>query len=108
MANHEAVATKPVAADFWDGVDPEIAQFEQDLLESMAQAQRGEYAQVHTPQTIEARRRGRPRGSTTANPKVQTTIRFEADVLAALKASGKGWQTRVNDTMREWLRTHPV
>lgn len=38
--------------------------------------------------------------------KVPTTIRFDADVLAALKASGKGWQTRVNEAMREWLRNH--
>jgi len=35
---------------------------------------------------------------------VPTTIRFDADVLAALKASGKGWQTRVNEAMRERLR----
>lgn len=38
--------------------------------------------------------------------KVPTTIRFDADVLAALKASGKGWQTRVNEAMREWVKTH--
>lgn len=38
--------------------------------------------------------------------KVPTTIRFDADVLAALKASGKGWQTRVNEAMREWLKSH--
>jgi uncharacterized protein (DUF4415 family) len=37
---------------------------------------------------------------------VPTTIRFDADVLASLKASGKGWQTRVNDAMREWIRAH--
>ncbi|WP_295613266.1 BrnA antitoxin family protein [uncultured Lamprocystis sp.] len=35
--------------------------------------------------------------------KVSTTIRFDADVLAALKASGPGWQTRVNDAMREYV-----
>lgn len=34
---------------------------------------------------------GHPRVGT---PKVPSTIRFDADVLAALKASGKGWQTR--------------
>ncbi|MCP5159695.1 MAG: BrnA antitoxin family protein [Gammaproteobacteria bacterium] len=39
--------------------------------------------------------------------KVATTIRFDADVLAALKATGKGWQTRVNAVMREWIATHP-
>jgi uncharacterized protein (DUF4415 family) len=38
--------------------------------------------------------------------KVPTTIRFDPDVLAALKASGKGWQTRVNDAMRELIRSH--
>ncbi|WP_200843440.1 BrnA antitoxin family protein [Pantoea sp. 18069] len=29
-----------------------------------------------------------------------TTIRFDQDVLAALKATGKGWQTRANDLLR--------
>jgi uncharacterized protein (DUF4415 family) len=38
--------------------------------------------------------------------KKQTAIRFDPDVLAGLRALGKGWQTRVNDTMREWLETH--
>ncbi|MBP9219377.1 MAG: BrnA antitoxin family protein [Sterolibacterium sp.] len=38
--------------------------------------------------------------------KVPTTIRFDADVLAALKASGRGWQTRVNEAMREWVKAH--
>ncbi len=32
--------------------------------------------------------------------KVPTTIRFDADVLAAVKATGRGWQTRVNEIMR--------
>ncbi|WP_198301443.1 BrnA antitoxin family protein [Vitreoscilla filiformis] len=40
--------------------------------------------------------------------KRSTTIRFDADVLEALKATGKGWQTRVNDAMREWVKTHVV
>ena len=50
------------------------------------------------------RRIGRPRATTPL--KVPTTIRFDADVLAALKASGKGWQTRVNEAMREWVKAH--
>ena len=49
---------------------------------------------------------GRP--PSTKPLKVPTTIRFDADVLAALKASGKGWQTRVNDAMREWVKSHSV
>lgn len=48
----------------------------------------------------------RPRGKQKAPRKVPTTIRFDSDVLAALKASGKGWQTRVNEAMREWAKKH--
>ena len=47
------------------------------------------------------------RGPQKAPRKQSTTIRFDADVLAALKATGKGWQTRVNEAMREWVKTHP-
>ncbi|MDD5037438.1 MAG: BrnA antitoxin family protein [Methylococcaceae bacterium] len=51
-------------------------------------------------------RRPGQRGKQKIPVKVPTTIRFDADVLAALKSTGKGWQTRVNDAMREWLKTH--
>ena len=44
-------------------------------------------------------RRGRPAGST----KISTTIRFDADVITALKATGKGWQTKANDVLRKHL-----
>ena len=47
--------------------------------------------------------RGRPPAAVV---KERITIRFDADVLEAFRATGKGWQTRVNDAMREWLRTH--
>ena len=46
----------------------------------------------------------RVRGPNRLPIKVQTAIRFDADVLAALRATGKGWQTRVNDAMREWVK----
>ena len=51
---------------------------------------------------------GRTRGPGKKPVRVQTAIRFEPDVLAGLRATGRGWQTRVNDVMREWLRTHPA
>ncbi|WP_304300416.1 BrnA antitoxin family protein [Chromatium okenii] len=46
-----------------------------------------------------ARRRGAQKQPT----KIPTTIRVDADILAAFKATGKGWQTRVNHVLREWL-----
>jgi len=49
--------------------------------------------------------RGRPLGSGT---KVQMTVRFDADVILAFKQTGDGWQTRMNDALRDWLATHRV
>ncbi len=46
-------------------------------------------------------RRGRPPGS---GNKVSTTVRFDADILAAFRAQGPGWQTRMNEALREWLQ----
>lgn len=83
--------------------DPEIREFEEALLRSIDQAKRGEFGRVHTPEMIagyKARAAGRPVGSVKANPKVSTTIRLDPDVLDAAKATGKGWQTRVNAIMR--------
>ncbi len=42
-------------------------------------------------------RRGRP---SIDEPKVQVSIRIEPKVLAAFKATGSGWQTRINDVLR--------
>lgn len=45
--------------------------------------------------------RGRPKAAATKEP---VKLRLDADVLAALRASGEGWQTRINDTLRASLR----
>lgn len=82
-------------------IAPAILEFEEALFRTLDQAMRGD-GQGGVPQQLAARR-GRPPGSVKADRKVPTTIRFDADVLDALKASGRGWQTRVNDALREWL-----
>ena len=48
------------------------------------------------------KRRGRPAGS----DKESTTIRFDREVLAAFRAAGPGWQTRMNAALRDWLKNH--
>jgi len=80
-------------------MDPEAKKFEDDLLESIRQAKRGEVARTHTPDQILARR-GRPPGSVAASTKQAVKLRLDPDVLAALRASGAGWQTRVNAILR--------
>ncbi len=66
------------------------------LREGLAEAKAGKFVAVHTPESI-AKRVGRP---PLANPKEPVKLRLDADVLAALRATGDGWQTRINDTLR--------
>lgn len=48
-------------------------------------------------------KRGRPRK---VQSKVSTTVRFDADILAYFRATGKGWQTRINEALREYVASH--
>ena len=52
-----------------------------------------------------AGRRGRP---PVARPKVSTTIRLSQDVIDHFKAGGRGWQTRIDKALREWIGKHDV
>lgn len=45
-------------------------------------------------------RRGRP---PLAHPKKSINLRLDADVIKYFKAGGAGWQTRINDRLREAL-----
>lgn len=49
--------------------------------------------------------RGRPHADVV---KDRITIRLSPDVTAAFRASGDGWQTRIDAALKDWLRTHSV
>lgn len=49
------------------------------------------------------RRPGRPLGS---GVKTQVTLRLDTEVVEKFKASGDGWQTRINEALKSWTRTH--
>ena len=84
-----ARAVSPARDFVWDGQD------EDDRPASPAELQA----------VLSAARRGpgRPAGS---GSKEQVAVRFDRDVLAAFRASGAGWQTRMNAALKDWLRTH--
>lgn len=50
-------------------------------------------------------RRGRPAGS---GVKEQVTLRIDKSVLDEFRSQGEGWQTRMNQALKEWLVEHPV
>ena len=58
--------------------------------------------------TLAAKLGIRVRGPQKAPTKTRTTIRLSRDVLDRFRASGPGWQTRIDAALREWLEKHPA
>ncbi len=50
-------------------------------------------------------RRGRP---PKAEPKRPVSIRLSSEVLGYFRATGKGWQTRIDDALKEWIAKRPA
>jgi uncharacterized protein (DUF4415 family) len=82
-------AKKPSTNAIW--TDPDDAP---ELTESFFKS-----ADLYDGTKLKAR--GRPKSAVTKEP---VKLRLDADVLAALRASGEGWQTRINDTLRASLK----
>jgi len=61
--------------------------------------------QIYAALVAMKRPRGRPKADET---KVFTAIRLDADLLETFKATGKGWQTRVNAALRQFITEHPM
>jgi uncharacterized protein (DUF4415 family) len=86
----EAVRAIPADKHFvWDGVDEDDRPLSREEMLAGAAAF--------------AKKRGRPAGSGT---KEQVALRVDRDILDAFRASGPGWQTRMNAVLRAWVETH--
>lgn len=58
-------------------------------------------AGLFPPETVDSlltARRGRPRSE---RPKIQFTARFDADIVEHFRQTGKGWQVRMEETLRK-------
>ena len=91
----EARIQAQIAADpdNYESTDEELAQAKPmaDALPELHAALMAEIAK---------RKAGRPKAAVT---KQTIAIRLDPDVLEAFKATGPGWQTRMNEALREWI-----
>ena len=55
------------------------------------------------PEALQTKLRGRPKAAMT---KERITIRLSPDVVQTFRATGNGWQTRVDAALRDWLKSH--
>lgn len=82
--------------DDWDAVDsPELTDEELARMRPAREVLPPEFFEG-----IEEARRARGRPSVAA-PKQVVSIRLDPDVIAKFKATGKGWQSRINEVLRK-------
>jgi uncharacterized protein (DUF4415 family) len=55
------------------------------------------------PASLQAKLRGRPKAAVT---KERITIRLSPEVVDRFRASGDGWQRRMDTALKDWLKTH--
>lgn len=64
----------------------------------------GGYAAVR--KALAAKRKPGQRGPQVAPTKQLVSVRYSPEVLAFFKASGAGWQSRMDDALKQWVSTH--
>ncbi len=47
--------------------------------------------------------RGRPKAEAR---KILLSVRYSPEVVEYFRATGRGWQTRMDDALKEWLKEH--
>jgi uncharacterized protein (DUF4415 family) len=55
------------------------------------------------PKVVESHRRGRP---LKPGKKRQLTLRLSPEVVDYFKSSGPGWQTRMDEALKEYVESH--
>ena len=61
------------------------------------------------PKSLQTKLASRKRRGVQASPtKISTTIRLSSEVIDSFKATGVGWQTRIDLALKEWLKQHEL
>jgi len=87
------------------GIDADARELDSDWHNGAKPASEALAPETYAALVAMKRPRGRPKADET---KVFTAIRLDADLLETFKATGKGWQTRVNAALRQFITEHPL
>jgi len=91
----------PILQENWDAVDSP------GLTEAMLHRLRPA-SETH-PQVVRAFQEGglRRRGPQKAPTKTLISMRYSTEVLDFFRATGPGWQTKMDEALKQWIREHP-
>ena len=88
------------------GKDRSLTAREQREMAGAVVVNGGGYATVQA--ALAAKRKRGERGPQLAATKQLVSVRYSPEVLQYFKASGSGWQTRMNEALLEWIHTRPA
>jgi uncharacterized protein (DUF4415 family) len=107
----KSVATRkklPATAAEWEkviaaapGKDRPLTSAEEKKLANAVVVPGGGYAAAQA--ALAAKRQRGERGPQIAPTKQLVSVRYSPEVLTYFKATGSGWQTRMNDALLEWV-----
>jgi uncharacterized protein (DUF4415 family) len=60
------------------------------------------------PKTLQTKLARRARGAQRAPTKERITIRLSPEVVETFRATGTGWQTRMDAALQDWLKSHAL
>ena len=60
------------------------------------------------PETLQTKLARRVRGTQLAATKERITIRLSPAVVETFRATGTGWQSRMDGALQDWLKTHAL
>jgi len=63
--------------------------------------------EVLPPELAKALRKRGERGKQKKPTKVSVTLRYSREVIQYFKATGGGWQRRMDEALKEWITKHP-
>lgn len=98
----------PVSSAQWEAViaaapgkDRPMTAREAAKVAGAVVVKRGGYAAVQA--ALAKKRKQGQRGPQVAPTKQLVSVRFSPEVIEYFKGTGAGWQTRMNDVLREWV-----
>ena len=105
VRNEDAVITAQAVADDTLLIDAQMAAAlasAPDIAATTTQDWAGAVVS-HTYPELKAQLKTRIGRPPVATPKTPLALRLDQDIVAAFKATGRGWQTRLNDLLRKHL-----
>lgn len=88
----------------WTNEEGEVRELTLEDMRSMRPA-----AEVLPPELLAMlpKRHVGQRGTQKTPVKKPVTIRYSTEVIDYFKATGEGWQARIDNILKNWIRKHP-